>query len=608
MSFEDRAVHFLGDALAAIFGSANEKRLRAMEPLVAEVNAREPGAARLSDAELAGKTAEFRRRLADGTSLDDLLPEAFACVRESAKRTLGMRHYDVQVLGGVVLHRGMIAEMITGEGKTLVATLAVYLNALEARGVHVVTVNDYLARRDAAWMGPIYRALGMTVGAIQAPMGSFERQPIYACDVTYGTNNEFGFDYLRDNMKVSAESQVQKRRHYAIVDEVDSILIDEARTPLIISGSAQESADLYYKADRLVARLKSASRLELDPIADKIRREQHLEAEAAMVEAEQDWDYVYSEKEHSAHLTERGQERAAKMLGLDDFYSQGNMHWPHYIENALKARSLYKKDVTYVVKDGEVLIVDEFTGRMMHGRRWSDGLHQAVEAKEGLKIREETQTLATITLQNFFRLYDKLAGMTGTAMTEAREFKRVYKIDVVSVPPNRPLRRTSFPDMIYGSEPEKYDAIAEEVAAYHDCGRPVLVGTISIEKSENLSLLLERRGIPHEVLNAKQHEREAHIVARAGELGAVTIATNMAGRGTDIVLGRFTTEEILEHWKARGLAPKDLRADRPAAEVEKRLLCHWAGRFLGLEEFEGFPLEEAPTEKLRDTLEQKWAE
>jgi len=613
----DRAREILGAVLARVFGSRNTKTLRRLEPLVARVSELEPATSRLSDADLRAKTDEFRKRLRSGQTLDEILPEAFACVREASKRAIGLRPYDVQVLGGIVLHQGKIAEMVTGEGKTLVATMPAYLNALarpEGRqsGVHVVTVNDYLARRDAAWMGPIYRALGLTVGCIQVEMDSGQRLAQYACDVVYGQNNEFGFDYLRDNMKISPDSQVQKERTFAIIDEVDSILIDEARTPLIISGAAEEAADRYYRADEVVRQLKGVNENDLQPLIDGLIKcgwEKEAARERAENSTEEDVpenaaalaktgldekaalaaaraltgiDYVYSEKDHSAYLTERGIEKCMKHLHVDDFYAGKEMGWPHYLENALRAHSIYKRDVDYVVKDGEVLIVDEFTGRILPGRRWSDGLHQAVEAKENLRIKQENQTLATITFQNFFRLYKKLAGMTGTAMTEAKEFMEIYKLDTVAIPPNRPMRRTSFPDVIYGTEQEKFEAIIEEIVETHRVGRPILVGTISIEKSERLSAMLKRRGIAHEVLNAKQHEREAHIVARAGELGRVTIATNMAGRGTDIVLGKFTREEILDYWKESGLAPEDIDATWPPEKVELALLRHW------LNEFEGY--------------------
>jgi len=577
----DRAREILGAVLAKAFGSRNAKVLRQMEPTVAEVSRLEPTIARLGDAELAGKTEEFRRRHRDGESLDSILPEAFACVREAAKRSIGLRHYDVQVLGGVVLHRGRIAEMVTGEGKTLVATMPAYLNAIAREegmqsGVHIVTVNDYLARRDMAWMGPVYRALGLSVGCIQSEMEPSHRLSEYECDIVFGQNNEFGFDYLRDNMKMTAADQAQKVRKYAIVDEVDSILIDEARTPLIISGAAEEAADRYYRADEAVRRLSSKSENDLAPVIQQLIKE-GWEKEAAKEKAEEPYDYVFSEKSHSAYLTEQGIERCLKHLHVETFYAGKEIGWPHYLENALRSHSIYKRDVDYIVKDGSVLIVDEFTGRVLAGRRWSDGLHQAVEAKENLKIKEEQQTYATITFQNFFRLYDKLAGMTGTAMTEAKEFMQIYKLDSVSVPPNRPLRRSGFPDVIYGSEKEKFEAIIEEIVEVSRVGRPVLVGTVTIEKSERLSSMLKRRGVKHDVLNAKQHEREAHIVAHAGEVAHVTIATNMAGRGTDIVLGKFTRPEILDHWKDSGLAPDDLRANDP--DTEATLARHWVHEY-----------------------------
>ncbi|MHC4935366.1 MAG: preprotein translocase subunit SecA [Planctomycetota bacterium] len=493
--------------------SRNERIVKAMEAKVAEINSFEPALEGLSDEQLAGKTAEFRDRLAAGVALDDLLPEAYACVRESSRRHLktatgvAMRHFDVQMIGGIVLHQGGIAEMMTGEGKTLVATLPTYLNALPGAGVHVVTVNDYLAQRDADWMRPVFEGLGMTVGAIQSNMGNAERHLAYACDITYGTNNEFGFDYLRDNMKVRPQDQVQKRRHFALIDEVDSILIDEARTPLIISGPAEKSGGIYSKADSVVR---------------KLRLGEHFEVK---------------EKEQTVYLTEEGIEAAERLVGLESFYSPGNMHWPHHLEQALKAHHLHKIDVDYVVKDGGIVIVDEFTGRLMDGRRWSDGLHQAVEAKEGLKIADENQTLATITFQNFFRLYDKLAGMTGTAMTEAEEFREIYGLEAVQIPTNRPVARDDQNDVVYRTRNEKWNAITDTIFEVQKAGRPILVGTASIESSELLSSRLTRRGIAHNVLNAKHHEREADIIAEAGQPGKVTIATNMAGRGTDIQLG-----------------------------------------------------------------------
>jgi preprotein translocase subunit SecA len=498
----------VSEGLVRLFGSSNERKIRQMRPVVAQINELEPSMMALSDEELRAKTQELRQRRAQGEALDDLLPEAFAACRESGRRYLNMRHFDVQLMGGIVLHGGNIAEMVTGEGKTLVATLAAYLNALDRRGVHIVTVNDYLARRDAEWMSPLFHGLGMSVGAIQSEMDSAERQTIYACDITYGTNNEFGFDYLRDNMKPTKEYQCQGELYYAIIDEVDSILIDEARTPLIISGPAFDDVRKYAEADR-IARLLS--------------RAVHFEVK---------------EKERTCHLTDEGVREAERIAGLESFYTPGNMEWPHLIDNALKAHHLYKRDRDYVVQqNGEVVIVDEFTGRLMIGRQWSDGLHQAVEAKERVKIKEENQTLATITLQNFFKLYKKLAGMTGTAMTEATEFYKVYGLDVIAIPTNRPLVRFNHPDVIYRFEREKMQAILDEIREVNESGRPVLVGTTSIEKSEELSEMLGHYGIPHEVLNAKYHEREAEIVAQAGRQGAVTIATNMAGRGTDIILG-----------------------------------------------------------------------
>ena len=498
----------VSEGLVRIFGSSNERRIRQMRPIVARINELEPSAQALSDEGLKQKTEEFRRRLRAGETLDQILPEAFAVCREAGRRFMNMRHFDVQLMGGMVLHGGNIAEMVTGEGKTLVATLAAYLNALEGKGVHVITVNDYLARRDAEWMSPLYQGLGMTVGAIQSEMDSAERQEVYSRDITYGTNNEFGFDYLRDNMKPTKELQCQGELHYAVIDEVDSILIDEARTPLIISGPAFDDVRKYAEADR-IARL--------------LKRDLHFEVK---------------EKERTCHLNDVGIREAEKIAGLESFYTPGNMEWPHLIDNALKAHHLYRRDREYVVQpNGEIVIVDEFTGRLMTGRQWSDGLHQAVEAKERVKIKEENQTLATITLQNFFKLYKKLSGMTGTAMTEANEFYKVYGLDVVAIPTNRGLSRVNYPDVIFRYEREKNKALVDEIKEVHETGRPILVGTVSIEKSEELSEYLTRYGIPHEVLNAKHHEREAEIVAQAGRRGAVTIATNMAGRGTDIILG-----------------------------------------------------------------------
>jgi preprotein translocase subunit SecA len=530
----------LDTLLAKVVGTQNERELKRLRPIVAEVNAFEPAITALSDEQLRKKTVEFRQRVANGETLDDLLPEVFAVVREAGRRVLNMRHFDVQLIGGAVLHKGKIAEMKTGEGKTLVATLPAYLNALDGKGVHVVTVNDYLARRDSEWMGKIYRFLGMTVGVIQHDLNDAERQVAYAADITYGTNNEFGFDYLRDNMKFELAHYVQRGHHFAIVDEVDSILIDEARTPLIISGPAEESTDLYYEVDRIIPRLKMGAVTQGDTKAED---REALEATG---------DYIKDEKHKTVTLTESGMAKAEQMLSHrlqpGGLYDPANMPLLHHINQGLRAHALFHRDVDYMVKDGEVVIVDEFTGRLMPGRRWSDGLHQAVEAKEKVKIERENQTLATVTFQNYFRKYGKLAGMTGTADTEAEEFAKIYKLDVVVIPPNRPLRRVENPDLVYRTEKEKWDAIVTEIIDEHQKGRPVLVGTVSIEKSEKLSGMLDRRGLKrgtttgggadkHVVLNAKYHAQEAEFVAQAGRKGSVTIATNMAGRGTDILLG-----------------------------------------------------------------------
>ncbi|PYR29668.1 MAG: preprotein translocase subunit SecA [Acidobacteria bacterium] len=526
--------------LAKVVGTQNERDLKRLRPFVGEINALESSIQALSDEQLRAKTAEFRERLAQDETLDDLLAEAFAVVREAGRRVLNMRHFDVQLIGGAVLHKGRIAEMKTGEGKTLVATLPAYLNALEGKGVHIVTVNDYLARRDSEWMGKIFRFLGMTVGVIQHDLNDAERQVAYACDITYGTNNEFGFDYLRDNMKFELAHYVQRGHNFAIVDEVDSILIDEARTPLIISGPAEESTDLYYEVDRIVPRLKPGAVTRGDTKAEE---REALEATG---------DYLVDEKHKTVTLTESGMAKSEQMLGNrlqpGGLYDPANMPLLHHINQSLRAHALYKRDVDYMVKDGEVVIVDEFTGRLMPGRRWSDGLHQAVEAKEKVKIERENQTLATVTFQNYFRKYKKLSGMTGTADTEAEEFAKIYKLDVVVIPPNRPLRRIENPDLVYRTEKEKWDAIVSEILEEHSNGRPVLVGTVSIEKSEKLSSMLDKRGLKrgtttgggvdkHVVLNAKYHAQEAEFVAQAGRKGSVTIATNMAGRGTDILLG-----------------------------------------------------------------------
>jgi len=493
--------------LKKLFGTKNEREIKRLLPLVARINSLEPKISGLSDSQLKDKTPEFKKRLELGETLDDILPEAFAVVREVSKRTLKMRHFDVQLLGGIALHEGKIAEMKTGEGKTLVATLPVYLNALEGKGVNIITVNDYLATRDARWMSPIYNFLGMSVGVIVHGLTDEQRQSAYNSDITFGTNNEFGFDYLRDNMKYNISQYVQRELNYAIVDEVDSILIDEARTPLIISGPSEESTDKYYNINKIIPKLQ------------------------------RDADYTIDEKAKTVILTEEGNIKVEKLLGTGNLYDPSNIELVHHVLQGLKAHTLFKRDIDYIVKDGEVIIVDEFTGRLMPGRRWSDGLHQAIEAKEGVKIESENQTLATITFQNYFRMYKKLAGMTGTADTEAEEFGKIYNLDVLVIPTNQPMIRGDFPDVIYKTEKGKFNAALKEIEELHKREQPVLVGTISIEKSEVLSHMLKKKGIPHSVLNAKYHEKEAEIIEQAGRSGAVTIATNMAGRGTDIVLG-----------------------------------------------------------------------
>ena len=529
--------------LTKVFGSSNQRFLKSIAPMVQEINSLESSIKALTDDQLRAKTAEFKERVQrvvgdttdkeerkrrERTALDEILAEAFAVVREASIRTTGMRHFDVQMIGGVVLHQGKIAEMRTGEGKTLVATLPAYLNALTGRGgVHVITVNDYLASRDAEWMGQIHRFLGLEVGCIQNDMDDFERQAAYAADITYGTNNEFGFDYLRDNMKFDLATCVQRGHYFAIVDEVDSILIDEARTPLIISGPSDEATDKYKNADAIIPHLKKGED----------------------IDGKKTGDYVVDEKAHTAVLTEEGVDKAERLLGVGNLYDPGNMELLHCVEQALKAHTLYKLDHQYVVQDGEVIIVDDFTGRLMKGRRWSDGLHQAVEAKEGVEIEKENQTLATITLQNYFRLYEKLSGMTGTAETEAAEFASTYKLDVIVIPTHMPMIRTDFPDVIYRTLPEKWDAVIDEIKECYEKGQPALVGTVSVENSELISRRLMKEKVPHNVLNAKYHEREAEIVAQAGRKGSVTIATNMAGRGTDILLGGnpdFMAREFLK--------------------------------------------------------------
>jgi preprotein translocase subunit SecA len=515
----------LNAILTRIIGTKNDRELKALKPLIARISDLEPTVQPLSDAALRAKTAEFRARIEKGETLDALLPEAFAVGREAGRRVLNMRHFDVQLIGGVALHRGMIAEMKTGEGKTLVATLPAYLNALSGKGVHVVTVNDYLAKRDSDWMGRLYRFLGLSVGVIQHHLSDQERQAAYAADITYGTNNELGFDYLRDNMKFELSGYVQRGHNFAIVDEVDSILIDEARTPLIISGPAEESTDKYYRINGIVPKLIPGARISGDKKAEE------------RAELEKTGDYIVDEKSKTVTLTEQGMAHVERLLGVQNLWDPSNMDVLHHTNQALRAHSLFQLDVDYVVKDGQVIIVDEFTGRLMPGRRWSDGLHQAVEAKEKVKIERENQTLATITFQNYFRMYKKLSGMTGTAETEAAEFEQTYKLEVLVIPTNRNMIRVEQPDVVYRTEREKFGAVVDEIKQLHEQGRPVLVGTISIEKSEHLSSLLKKASVKHVVLNAKYHEREAEIVAQAGRFGAVTIATNMAGRGTDIILG-----------------------------------------------------------------------
>ncbi|MDD5504456.1 MAG: preprotein translocase subunit SecA, partial [Candidatus Omnitrophica bacterium] len=563
-----------------IFGSQNEKELKKTERVLSMVNAREQVVAALPDEELRAKTEEFRRYLAEkqqacsdeiiklkkrvdestnqaardkekaclkkfyNSMFDEILPDAFAVVREAAKRVINMRHFDCQIIGGYVLHQGRISEMATGEGKTLAATLPVYLNALLGKGVHVVTVNDYLSRRDREWMGPVYEFLGLSVGVIQHDMNAQDRKAAYGADITYGTNNEFGFDYLRDNMVISRQEMVQREPFFAIVDEVDSILIDEARTPLIISGPAEASTDKYYKIDKIIPRLAKGARDEKTK--------------------EETGDYIIDEKARTAYLTEAGEVKAAELLGIKDMHTISSMEYKHHVNQALRAHCNFKCDVDYIIKDGQVVIVDEFTGRLMPGRRWSDGLHQAIEAKEGVKIENENQTLATITFQNYFRMYDKLAGMTGTALTESEEFLKIYNLDVVSIPTNKPLSRTNFPDVVYRTTREKFNAIVNEIETFYKQGRPILVGTVSIDKSEQISQVLKRKGIPHKVLNAKYHEFEAHIIAQAGGKGAVTIATNMAGRGTDILLGGNP------EFKRDDTVAKMLASGKDVAEDEKK--------------------------------------
>ncbi|HRH43289.1 MAG TPA: preprotein translocase subunit SecA, partial [Pyrinomonadaceae bacterium] len=558
-------MNFADKFLTKIFGSENNRFLKKIQPIIEHINSLEPQLQALSDDELRTRTARFKEHVANALEgitdketrrkkeqevLNELLPEAFATVREGSRRVTGMRHFDVQMIGGLVLHQGKIAEMRTGEGKTLVATLPCYLNALTGRGVHVVTVNDYLASRDAEWMGRIHRFLGLTVGCIQNNMDDYERLEQYNADITYGTNNEFGFDYLRDNMKFDPDQLVQKRGHYfAVIDEVDSILIDEARTPLIISGSSDEATDKYFVANEIIPKLERG----------------HKDEETKVTTG----DYLLDEKNHSAVLTEQGVLKAERLLGVGNLYDPANMELLHCVEQALKAHTLYKLDHHYVVQNGEVIIVDDFTGRLMEGRRWSDGLHQAVEAKEGVTIERENQTLATITLQNYFRMYEKLSGMTGTAETEAAEFAATYNIDVIIIPTNRSMVRKDNPDVIYRTLPEKWEATAAEIKDCYERGQPVLVGTVSVENSERISATLTKMGIKHNVLNAKYHEREAEIVAQAGRKGAITIATNMAGRGTDILLGgnpEFLAREFL---KKQEINPDEATPEQFEAELKK---------------------------------------
>ena len=528
-----------------IFKSYSEKEVKRVMPIVEKINGLEEEISKLTDEELKNKTNILKKELEEGKTLDDLLPEAFAVVREASKRVLGMRHFDVQLIGGIILHQGRIAEMKTGEGKTLVATLPVYLNALTGKGVHVVTVNDYLAKRDSEWMGKLYKFLGLSVGLVIAGMDPKEKQEAYACDITYGTNNEFGFDYLRDNMVIYKNQLVQRGLNYAIVDEIDSILIDEARTPLIISGRANQSSDLYKKANDFVKRL-----------TPKVIVEEDVKDEA-QAEDNEKYDYIVDLKAKSASLTQKGIKKAEEEFHLENFNDIENSTLVHHVNQALRAHGVMKRDIDYIVKDGEVLIVDEFTGRIMYGRRYNNGLHQAIEAKEGVKIADESKTLATITFQNYFRMYDKLSGMTGTAMTEEAEFEEIYNLDVIEIPTNKPMIRDDQNDVIYKNENAKFNAIVESIKASHEKGQPVLVGTVSIEKSEKLSRILKKEGIKHEVLNAKFHEKEAEIVAQAGKFGAVTIATNMAGRGTDIMLGG-NSEYLAKQEMKKNKVPENL--------------------------------------------------
>ena len=553
-----------------IIGSYSDRELKRIYPIVDQVDEFEPSIQKLTDTELKAKTPEFKARLANGESLDDILPEAFAVVREASKRVLGMRHFRVQLIGGIVLHQGRISEMKTGEGKTLVATLPVYLNALAGKGVHVVTVNDYLARRDSEWMGKVYSFLGLTVGLIVHDMENEERRAAYNCDITYGTNNELGFDYLRDNMVIYKQDMVQRDLHYAIVDEVDSILIDEARTPLIISGQGDKSTDMYKRANSFALTLKAKVIKQMD---DKVDTDEMF-----------DEDYIVDEKAHTTVITTNGIKKAEKYFGIENLSDPENMTISHHINQALRAHGLMKNEKDYVVKEGEVIIVDEFTGRMMYGRRYSDGLHQAIEAKEGVKVERESKTLATITFQNYFRMYTKLAGMTGTAQTEEDEFNTIYKLDVIIIPTNKELARKDLSDVVYKNEKGKLDAVIEDIVECHKKGQPVLIGTISIEKSELLSLMLKRKGIPHQVLNAKYHDKEAEIIAQAGKFGAVTIATNMAGRGTDIVLGGNAEHMAKQEMRKMGYPEELISASTSYNDTDDELILESRERFSKLNE------------------------
>jgi len=551
--------------IEGVIGTYSDRELKRIYPIVDKIEAFEPEIQKLTDTQLKAKTPEFKERLANGETLDDILPEAFAVVREASKRVLGMRHFRVQLIGGLVLHQGRISEMKTGEGKTLVATLPVYLNALSGNGVHVVTVNDYLARRDSEWMGKVYSFLGMTVGLIVHDMENDDKRAAYNCDITYATNNELGFDYLRDNMVIYKEDMVQRDLHYAIVDEVDSILVDEARTPLIISGQGDKSTDMYKKANSFALKLKAKVIKQMD---DKVDSDEIF-----------DEDYILDEKAHTTVITANGIKKAEQYFGIENLSDPENMTISHHVNQALKAHGLMKNEKDYVVKDGEVIIVDEFTGRMMYGRRYSDGLHQAIEAKEGVKVERESKTLATITFQNYFRMYNKLAGMTGTAQTEEDEFNTIYKLDVVVIPTNKDMARKDKSDVVYKNEPGKYDAVIEDVLECNKKGQPVLIGTISIEKSEYLSLMLKRKGITHQVLNAKYHDKEAEIIAQAGKFGAVTIATNMAGRGTDIVLGGNAEYMAKQEMKKMGYPEELISASTSYNETTDELILESRDQF-----------------------------